>query len=146
MLRVLLVALLLQVPGLASADSAADLSSCVSDNTSGKQRKDLARWVFLAMAAHPDLKQFASAEVDAVRDPTDKTVAEMFEQLITVQCATQANAAYTEHGTPGLEVAFEELGRLAMMELMSNPDASAAMGTFERYLDRSKITAALTGK
>ena len=64
MIRFLLV-VLLQVPGLALADSAADLSTCVADNTSGKQRKDLARWVFFAMAAHPDFAAYATPELNA---------------------------------------------------------------------------------
>ena len=34
------------------------LSRCLADNTSGRDRKDLARWVFFAMAAHPEIKQY----------------------------------------------------------------------------------------
>ena len=32
--------------------------TCLSDNTSGKDRKLLAKWIFLAMAAHPEFKGF----------------------------------------------------------------------------------------
>ena len=144
MLRLLLALVFMQLPCLAIADTAAALSSCVADNTSGKQRKELARWVFLAMAAHPDLRQFTSSDIDAARESTDKSTATLFELLITEQCATEANAAYKEHGTPGLQVAFEALGRLAMMELMSNESASSAMNAFEKYVDSSKVNAALT--
>ena len=35
-------------------------------NTSGKDRKDLARWIFLAMAAHPEMKQHASANASTL--------------------------------------------------------------------------------
>lgn len=146
MLRILLIAILTQLPCFAFADTTAALSTCVADNTSGKQRKDLARWVFLSMAAHPDLKQYTSPEADVARTPTDKSVATLFEFLITEQCATEANATFTELGTPGLQVAFETLGRLAMQELMSNADANAAMATFERYVDNEKVNAALHSK
>lgn len=144
MLRLLLVFVFMQLPCLALADTAAALSSCVSDNTSGKQRKDLARWVFLAMAAHPDLRQYTSSDADVARESTDKATAALFEFLITEQCAPEANAAYKEHGTPGLQVAFEALGRLAMMELMSNENASSAMSAFEKHVDSKKINDVLT--
>lgn len=143
MLRLILVAILMQIPGIALADSTAALSSCVTDSTSGKQRKELARWIFLGMSAHPDLKPYTSSEADSAREMADKSTASLFELLITDQCATEANAAFNEHGTAGLEVAFEALGRLAMLELMSNEEAKAALGAFERYIDTSKIHAAL---
>jgi hypothetical protein len=146
MLRLMLVAIFMQIPLLASANTTAALSSCIADNTSGKQRKELARWIFLAMAAHPDLKQYTSSEVDTAREPTNKTTAALFEILITDQCAAEANAVFKEHGTPGLQVAFEALGRLAMQELMSNTELIAAMSAFERYIDSVKVNTALSKK
>lgn len=146
MIRCLLVILFLQIPGLAFADTAAALSSCVADNTSGKQRKDLARWIFFAMAAHPDLVPYTTSEVSAAREPTDKTVADLFVHLITRQCPTEANAAFGERGTAGLQVAFEALGRLAMLELMSHADTNTAMSSFEKYLDNDRINDVLRGK
>jgi len=146
MLRFLLVVVFLQIPGLAIADSAAALSTCVADNTSGKQRKDLARWVFFAMAAHPELAAYATSEVNTARESTDRIVADLVAQLITEQCASEANAAFREQGTAGIQVAFEALGRLAMMELMSNADTTAAMTSFQKYVDNDKISEALRTK
>jgi hypothetical protein len=146
MLRYLLVVLLLQIPGLAFADTAAALSSCVADNTSGKQRKDLARWVFFAMAAHPDLVSYTTSELSAAREQTDRMTADLFVQLITQQCPNEASAAFAERQTAGIQAAFEQLGRLAMFELMSNADTTAAMSSFEKYLDNDKIAAVLRGK
>jgi len=73
-------------------------------------------------------------------------VAELFVTLITQQCRNEASATFRERGTPGLQVAFEALGRIAMLELMSNADTSAAMSGFEKYLDNVKISEALQGK
>lgn len=146
MLRCLLVVMLMQIPGLAFADTAAALSSCVADNTSGKQRKDLARWVFFAMAAHPDLASYTTPELGAAREETDRTTADLFVHLITEQCPGEASAAFAERQTAGIQVAFEELGRLAMLELMSHSDTTAAMSNFEKYLDNDKIAAVLHGK
>lgn len=145
MFRCLLVVLLLQLPAPAIADTAAALSSCVADNTSGKQRKDLARWVFFAMAAHPDLASYTTAELGAAREQTDRMTADLFVYLITQQCPDQARAAFAERQTAGIQVAFEELGRLAMLELMSHGDTTAAMSSFEKYLDNDRIAAVLRG-
>ena len=146
MLRCLLLVMFLQIPGLALADTATALSSCVGDNTSGKQRKDLARWVFFAMAAHPDLASYTTSELSAARDESDRMTAELFVYLITQQCPEEASAAFAERQTAGIQVAFEELGRLAMLELMSHPNTAAAMGSFEKYLDNDKLSAVLRGK
>lgn len=67
-----------------------------------------------------------------------------FESLITGHCAAAANATYEELGVPGLQVAFETLGRLAMQELVTNADASAAMTTFGKYVDSEKVNAVLS--
>jgi hypothetical protein len=42
--------------------------------------------------------------------------------------------------------AFEALGRLAMLELISNAEVAASVGGFERYLDKAKLTAVLEAK
>src|SRR3982751_4847671 len=35
------------------------LGTCLADNTSGRDRKELAKWIFVAMSAHPDMKDVA---------------------------------------------------------------------------------------
>lgn len=145
MLRLILVALLLHLPSVASADTSELLSTCVTDNTSGKDRKDLARWILLAMSSHPEFRQYASSEAGRVTDSTNQSVAALFESLITESCAGEANAAFKEKGSAGIGSAFEALGALAMQELMSNEDVKAAMGAFEKYVDSGKVNAVLTG-
>ena len=108
MLRCLLVVMLMQIPGLAFADTAAALSSCVADNTSGKQRKDLARWVFFAMAAHPDLVSYTTPELGAAREETDRTTADLFVYLITEQCPGEASAAFAERQPEPYAVVVEQ--------------------------------------
>lgn len=146
MLRRLSVALMLLLPGLALADATASLSTCVSDSTTGKERKDLARWVFFAMSSHPDLKQFTSPALDAAREGTDHAIADLFSSLITDRCHAEAAASYQAGGPASFATAFEALGRLAMMELMANPDTNATMTAFNRFLDQAKIAETLNRK
>lgn len=121
------------------------LSACLADSTSGKDRKDLARWVFFAMAAHPEMKPFGSAAIAAASADTDRTLATLFTRLLAEQCPRQTQAAYKQGGSKAIEVAFQTLGQLAMQELMSNPEVGANMSRFEKLLDPAKLGKALNG-
>src|SRR5579863_8064334 len=59
------------------------LRTCVTDNTSGKDRKDLAKWVFFAMAAHPEIKPYAQANVSAAADESSQKMAALVTRLLT---------------------------------------------------------------
>lgn len=118
------------------------LGRCLGDNTSGKERKDLARWLFTAMSNHPDMKLIAKVS-DADQDQATRSAAALFTKLLSETCAKEGKAAVTEGGAAAMQAGFEVLGRLAMMELMSNRDVAAAMGNLEKNMDRAKIEAAL---
>ena len=76
MLRLLLLTALSTLSFAAAAQTpTADLSSCLAENTWGKDRKDLAKWVFLAMASHPEIRQYASADAAAGSQDTYKVTA-----------------------------------------------------------------------
>jgi hypothetical protein len=66
-LVVLVAGILLSV--CANADPKGDaLAKCLGDNTTGKDRVSLARWVILTMATHPELATLAKttpAEIEA---------------------------------------------------------------------------------
>jgi hypothetical protein len=147
MLRLLLVTALSTLSFAAAAQTpTADLSSCLADNTSGKDRKDLAKWVFLAMASHPEIRQYASADAAAGSQDTYKVTAALFTRLLADDCARQTQAAVKDGGAVAIQVAFQSLGQLAMQELMSNKDVAANMGAFEKYLDKDKLNKALAPK
>lgn len=136
--------LLMTLPAIAGPDAAA-LTSCLSDSTSGKDRKDLAKWVFAAMSTHPEIREFANV-ADRVRDQTSNTMGVLVTRLLSEDCAKQTQAAIKNEGATAMQTAFRALGGLAMQELMSNPDVSASFSTFEKYMDRKKIEAAIPTK
>jgi hypothetical protein len=121
------------------------LSQCLAETTTGKDRKDLARWVFFAMAAHPEIKQFTSPSAAAAEGDTNKVMASLFTRLLADSCVRQTQAAYKEGGAKAIEVAFQTLGQLAMQELMANQEVSSSMGRFEKLLDQNKLSKALGG-
>ena len=129
------------VPPAPSRPPVDALRGCLADSTSGRDRKDLAKWIFLAMAAHPEMKQH-SVGAAAAGVESSKAVAALVTRLLTESCAKEAKAvmATGDAGT-AMRLAFEGLGQLAMAELMTDKAVEEAMGGFARYLDRERFGA-----
>ena len=121
------------------------LSTCVADNTTGKDRKDLAQWIFVAMTVHPDIQPYSQVSEDD-RDGLDRKLAALATKLITEDCRAQAKAAIESDGSESFKVAFGALGQLAMQELMSDPSVNEAVGRYAKYLDKAKFEAAFSKK
>jgi hypothetical protein len=147
MLRLAIVAVLLAVSVPAQAQSPPEaLGRCFADHTSGKDRKDLATWIFLAMAAHPEIKQHASATAPAAAEENARTVGALVTRLLVDACANETRTVITLGGAGGLQLAFQSLGQLAMLELMTDKSVTEAMGIFERYLDKKRLGELAAGK
>jgi hypothetical protein len=152
MVRALVVGVVLglSVPGhaLQPQPPAAALQTCLADNTSGKDRKDLAKWIFLAMAAHPEMKEHAAgATYAAAADESSRRIAGMVVRLLAESCLKETRTVVqTGQITQSFEVAFSRLGELAMQELMSDKSVLAAMSQFEKYMDQKRFNEALIGK
>lgn len=128
----------------ALAGSATDaLSACLADNTTGKDRKEMARWVFVGMASHPEITSLSNV-TKANRDELDKSMAAILMRLMTESCLTQAQSAMQKDGGAALQTAFEFVGKLAMQELMSNPQVNASFSNFGKYIDQKKLNSAFS--
>lgn len=143
-LMVVVVAALISFSATAGTHGDA-LATCLADSTSGKDRKDLARWMFLAMAAHPDMRELSAASKDAA-EQASRSVGMLFTRLVAENCSTQVRALVKNEGPESLRTAFEFLGKLAMQELMTNREVNASITAIDRYIDRSKTAAVLGGK
>ena len=145
-IRFILAGLVAAAPLAAQAGPATDaLSQCLTDNTTGKDRKDLARWVFVGMAAHPEMRPLAAFGPEQA-DAAQKTMGELVSRLIGTSCKEPMRGAVKADGSDAARAAFEHLGKIAMQELMSNPQVNAAIGGFERYVDKKAIEAATTSQ
>jgi hypothetical protein len=150
MVRALVVAVIIGMSGvLLSAQGpqpANALTDCLANNTSGKDRKDLAKWIFFAMAAHPEMKQYATS-IAGVVDDNSRTVAALVTRLLTDACVNETRATVAGgQSAQAVQAAFAGLGGLAMRELMSDPSVQDAMTTFQRYFDQKKLIEAITPK
>ena len=135
------LALTVSVPALAGPYAQA-MGSCLADNTTGKERKDLARWIFSAMATHPEMRDLSNA-TEQTREGISQSVGQLVTRLLTDNCADETRTAIQQEGSTALKDAFASLGTLAMQELMSNKEVNAAISSFEQYVDRKKLQEAL---
>ncbi len=137
-LAIILAATVALPPFVQASDSLAAVNTCLSDNTTGRDRKDLAKWVFLTMAAHPEIRGMASFGPD-LREGINVRMGALFTRLVSEQCPDEIRAMLAEHGSASMGTAFESLGRIAMEELMGHPDVAASVSEFERHVDQGKI-------
>jgi len=121
------------------------LSSCLADNTSGKDRKQLAKWMFVAMATHPEMRALANLTQET-KDETSRSVGVLVTRLLSEACAVQTRSAVQKEGGSALQGSFSVLGQLAMQELLTNQDVNGSVASFEKYVDRAKVQSALTQK
>ncbi|QDK32421.1 hypothetical protein [Sphingomonas sp. IC081] len=115
-------------------DLAGKLGECFAMKSTGEDRVTFARWFLTAMGSAPQVADVAKID-PAVKDKLDRQVATIFTRLITVDCAEQARPLYRAHSSAGFRTAGETLGRMAMQELMGNPETAAKMfGGYVGYI------------
>jgi hypothetical protein len=132
-------------PSVHAASNIDALASCLADSTTGKDRKNMARWVFAGMSTHPDIMSLSNVK-PSDRKEMDKTLAALFTRLMTENCPDQAKAVLEKEGPKGFEAAFAIIGKLAMQELMSDPNVNASFSNFVQYLDKGKIESVFSTK
>lgn len=146
MKRFTLCALLVLNAGWVHAGPHGDLlATCFSESTTGRDRTDLARWVFMAMAQYPAIKELGNVLPDAQED-TNKRIGALYTRLISENCPSQTANAIQKEGDAALQVAYETLGRLAMQELVINPQVIGVFAGASKYVDSAKIRAAMEAK
>jgi hypothetical protein len=114
------------------------LGQCVADSTTGKDRKDLVRWVVAAMMKHPamaDLNSISAEQSQAL----SKTAATLYERLLTKDCVMEVKKAYKSGGATAIKTGFEYLGRVAMQELVTDPNVAQFMASLIANVDSKKL-------
>lgn len=133
------------IAGFAVTDSQAgqatnELGVCLTDSLNGKERKALARWIFFAIAAHPEMSPYSRIS-ETSRDNSHQLVGTLVTRLMTEDCPVRTKAAVQKSGSAAIESAFSLVGQVAMQELMNNQDVTTSISGFEKYLDKEKLNA-----
>lgn len=116
--------------------------TCLADATSGKDRKVLAKWIFGAMAAHPEMAALSKV-TPADQEQLSRDFGALFTRLMTVDCADEIRSLARDQGPSTIGTAFEHLGAVAMQELMGNPAVNAAISDFEKHVDQAALAPVL---
>jgi hypothetical protein len=119
------------------------LSACLADNTSGKDRRDLATWVFFAMSAHPEITPHMKPETEAAVLVSNLRTGQLFNRLMNDVCLDEMRTVTKAIGPQGIEAAFKTLGELAMRELMSNPEVNKRFGDVYQFMNMPALEKAL---
>lgn len=142
--NVLLASIFFQ--NLAMASPAGDaLGGCMTDSLTGRERKQLAQWIFFAMAAHPDIREFSRVTPEA-HAANNEQVGKLVTRLLTENCVAYVKLAVKEDGQAAIVGAFELVGRVAMQELMANKEVTATISAYAKFVDQEKLGAVLKAK
>jgi len=121
------------------------MGACMVDSMTGKERKQIAQWLFFGMAAHPEMKKFSKVTGEAKKN-ANEFVGKLITRLLTENCPVQTKKAMKEEGREAMKGAFELVGKVAMQELMTNKDVADSMSGFEKFLDKDKLNAVFSEK
>ncbi len=124
-------------PQLGAQTASARLGDCLVQSSTGGQRLALAQWIAHAIISHPNVRQSIAAPQE-VLDDADRRMAGVFTDLVAEACRDESRDAVREGGN-SFELAFETLGRIAMVELMNNRDVTRRIEGFAQYLDRQQF-------
>lgn len=121
-----------------ASQEAQRFGTCLTDSMTGKERKNLAKWIFLGISTHSTIKPYANVTESDI-DDVNKYVGTLITRLVTEDCPEQARAAAGVLGSAAFEQAFKIVGEVAMQELMTEPSVGQSLGAFEKYLDQEKF-------
>lgn len=123
--------------GALAATASQQLGICMVDTLNGKERKQLAKWIFLSMGAHPDIKRNLNATSDEILK-SNQYVGKLVTRLLTEDCPKELFAA-SQSDPLAVQKAFEAVGQSAMQELMSNQATMNALTQYSQFTDEQKI-------
>ncbi len=121
-----------------AGEDAQKLGVCLTNSMNGKERKNLAKWIYIGMSAHSVIKPYSNVTTSDTEN-SNKYVGELITRLITKDCPTQARLAFKEGGGEAFKYAFGIVGKVAMQELMADSSVSQALGGFEKYLKQDQF-------
>ncbi len=121
------------------------LGTCMIDSMTGKERKQLAQWIFFAMAAHPDIKEYSKVSAES-QAKTNEIIGKLISRLLTETCVEQLKAAVKEDGQTAISGAFELVGKYAMQDFMASKEVLGSISGYVNFVDQEKLVNILKTK
>lgn len=114
------------------------LSKCLVESTSVKDRNQLVRWMFSAASKHHAVMEIVKVTPEML-EQSNKDMGELMNRLLTESCKTETAQALKFEGQATMEASFSVLGQVAGREMFSNPEVAAGMASLEQYIDSKAI-------
>ena len=122
-----------------------EMSKCLVRSTSEADKTLLIKWIFAAMATHPDVKALSGVTPE-MGEQLNKETGKLVMRLLTRSCKTETRQAVDFEGEDTFKASFGVLGQVAMQGLMANGEVSNYFSGFEKYLDAKVLQQALGKK
>jgi hypothetical protein len=119
-----------------------DMAKCLVKSASPEDRTLLMKWIFSAMALHPDLSSMSSITAQQ-RDTLSKGAGALFQRLLLESCRSETQVAVQNEGPETVQYAFQILGQVAVRGLMTDPHVLEGMKSLAQGLDEEKLKALL---
>lgn len=115
-----------------------DLAKCLVRSTTDADKTYLVKWMFAAVALHPQVRSIASIS-DTQRDDLNKNVAQLFVRLLTESCRSETQEAGKYEGAAALQGSFQLLGQVAAARLFSDPAVARGLAELENHVDKQEL-------
>lgn len=119
-----------------------DLARCLVESSTPSHKSALVKWMFTAMALHPDVASMASISAQQ-RYEVNKAASEMFVTLMTDKCLSQAKKVIQYEGALAIQQGFNVFGQVAGQELFNNPNVAQGLADLEQHMDSEKLATLL---
>ncbi len=138
-LKIWLMVVLTAVATAAHAGPFTDeMSKCLVRSTSEADKTLLIKWIFAAMATHPDVKSLSGVTPE-MGEQLNKETGKLVMRLLTQSCKTETRQAVNFEGEDTLKASFGVLGQVAMQGLMANAEVSNYFSGLEKHLDAKEL-------
>ena len=113
------------------------LSQCMIRNISNTDNRILTNWIASVMVQHPQIDiEMSSSDIEFY----NKSIALLFEDLLTVRCRQETADALTFESEEAFASAFEVLGIVSMEKLIEHPSVISASENVINYIDLNKLS------
>ena len=117
-----------------------DLAKCMVRSSTPADRAEFVKFLFSAMAQHPDVASMANISPQQMK-ATLKGTGELIQRLLLQSCRSEAQQAIHHEGMQSIFFGFQFYGQAMAAELMGNPIVAAKLKDLNDYLDADKFKA-----
>ena len=115
-----------------------EMAKCMVKSSTPADRAVFIRFIFVAIAQHPDVQSLVRIPQHQIEDSA-KVTAALVQRLMLESCRGETQLALRYEGPQTVVYAFQIFGQAAGAELYSNPRVADVMNHMGKYLDVDKI-------